>query len=87
MDNSTCSHLNSIKVTDTDIDVCQECLASGDEWVHLRMCTQCGHVGCCNSSKNKHATKHFEQTNHPIMQSAEKDENWKWCYIDEDYLV
>lgn len=62
---------------------CEECLKSGDSWVHLRLCLTCGHVGCCDSSKNKHATKHFASTNHPIIKSFEKDENWLWCYVDE----
>jgi len=62
---------------------CEECLASGDSWVHLRLCLECGHVGCCDSSKNKHATKHFHATNHPIVQSIEPGEDWRWCYIDE----
>jgi uncharacterized UBP type Zn finger protein len=55
----------------------------GDSWVHLRLCEICGHVGCCDSSKNKHATKHFRKTKHPIMRSVEPDEDWGWCYIDE----
>lgn len=63
-------------------DGCEECLKSGDEWVHLRMCLVCGHVGCCDSSKNTHATKHFQGTSHPVMQSAESGEDWRWCYID-----
>ena len=55
----------------------------GDTWVHLRLCLSCGHVGCCDSSKNKHATKHFGQTNHPLMQSLQPGESWIWCFIDE----
>ena len=55
----------------------------GDSWVHLRLCEECGHVGCCDSSVNKHATKHFEQTNHPIIKSFESGENWGWCYVDK----
>ena len=62
---------------------CEECLKMGDSWVHLRMCRICGHVGCCDSSKNKHATKHFHATKHPIMQSIEPGEDWLWCYVDE----
>jgi uncharacterized UBP type Zn finger protein len=61
---------------------CEECLKTGDEWVHLRLCLSCGHVGCCDSSKNKHATKHFHATKHPIMRSLEAGEDWGWCYID-----
>jgi len=55
----------------------------GDSWVHLRLCEICGHVGCCDSSKNRHATKHFTKSNHPIMRSIEPGENWGWCYIDD----
>ena len=62
---------------------CEECLAKGDTWVHLRLCLQCGHVGCCDSSKNKHATKHFHATKHPVIRSFEPGERWLWCYVDE----
>jgi uncharacterized UBP type Zn finger protein len=61
-----CEHMvRDLKMTSTDVDVCEECIELGDTWVHLRMCTDCGHVGCCDSSKNKHATKHFHKTKHP----------------------
>src|SRR5258708_1991086 len=62
---------------------CEECLKMGDTWVHLRLCMECGHVGCCDSSKNKHATKHFHRTKHPIMRSLEPGENWGWCFVDD----
>ena len=62
---------------------CEECLASGDSWVHLRRCLRCGHIGCCDSSKNKHATKHYHRTKHPVIQSFQPGETWKWCYVDE----
>ena len=62
---------------------CEECLRSGDSWVHLRLCLACGHVGCCDSSKNKHATKHYHRTKHPVIRSFERGENWVWCYVDE----
>jgi uncharacterized UBP type Zn finger protein len=58
-------------------------LTLGDRWVHLRLCLTCGHVGCCDSSKNKHATKHFHTTGHPVMKSVEPGEDWAWCYVDE----
>ncbi len=64
----------------------KECLEMGDTWVHLRECLSCGHIGCCDSSKNKHATKHFNQTRHPVMQSFEPGEDWRWCYVDEVFL-
>lgn len=62
---------------------CEECLATGARWVHLRACAQCGHVGCCDSSPNKHATKHYHATRHPVMLSFEPGERWGWCYVDE----
>jgi uncharacterized UBP type Zn finger protein len=80
---SECTHENLIKVTHTKIHVCEECVKMHDTWVHLRMCLICGHVACCDSSKNKHATKHFHTTNHPLIRSIEPGERWVWCYIDE----
>ena len=65
---------------------CQECLAAGSAWVHLRLCMLCGHVGCCDSSPNRHATKHFEATGHPVVRSLEPGEDWGWCYEDEVVL-
>jgi uncharacterized UBP type Zn finger protein len=65
---------------------CEECLASGDRWLHLRLCMTCGHVGCCDSSKNRHATKHFHATEHPIIRSFERGEDWRWCYVDQEML-
>ena len=62
---------------------CEECLKTGDMWVHLRECLTCGHVGCCDSSKNAHATKHFQATKHAVMRSVEPGEDWGWCYVDE----
>jgi uncharacterized UBP type Zn finger protein len=65
---------------------CEECLKAGTTWVHLRMCLECGHVGCCDSSPGQHARAHFHGTQHPIIESAERGENWRWCYIDAMYL-
>jgi uncharacterized UBP type Zn finger protein len=79
----TCEHLGEIKVTTTTTHVCPACVEKGDRWVHLRMCLACGHVGCCDSSKNKHATKHFHTSHHPLMRSIEPREAWVWCYVDE----
>jgi hypothetical protein len=78
-----CSHINQIHDVQPNTHGCEECLKMGDRWVHLRLCKTCGHVGCCDSSKNKHATKHFHHTQHPIIQSIEPGESWMWCYIDE----
>src|SRR5215470_13934689 len=69
-----CTHLNQIKLTNTDEKVCPECVKLGDTWVHLRLCLICGHVGCCDSSKNKHATKHFLRSKHPLVRSIEPGE-------------
>jgi len=64
---------------------CEECLKMGDEWVHLRLCLECGHVGCCDSSKNKHATKHYALTHHPVVRSFQPGEDWRWCYVHEEF--
>lgn len=65
---------------------CEDCLKTGDHWVHLRICKECGHVGCCDSSPNRHATEHFHAAHHPIMRSFEPGETWGWCYVDEMML-
>ncbi len=80
----TCKHTDQIHLpAHPRTNGCEECLKSGDRWVHLRTCLECGHVGCCDSSKNTHATKHFRSTHHPLVQSAEPGEDWIWCYVDE----
>jgi uncharacterized UBP type Zn finger protein len=79
----SCAHLNQIRQVTPNAKGCEECLAMDDRWVHLRLCLSCGHVGCCDSSKNKHATKHFHATSHPIVQSLEPGESWRWCYPDQ----
>ena len=88
MEKTTCTHLDQI--TDTiqpqTPGVCEECSKTGDVWVHLRMCLTCGKVGCCDSSKNTHARKHFAETGHALIQSAEPGEDWRWCYIDTMYV-
>jgi uncharacterized UBP type Zn finger protein len=65
---------------------CEECLASGMRWVHLRLCLSCGHVGCCDSSPGRHATRHYRTAHHPVVQSFEPGETWGWCYVDETML-
>jgi uncharacterized UBP type Zn finger protein len=65
---------------------CQECLERGDSWVHLRLCMTCGHVGCCDDSPNRHATRHFRRTQHPVIKSFEPGEDWGWCYLDDEML-
>ena len=81
-----CSHLDTLREVTPSADGCEECLKTGGNWVHLRLCRACGHVGCCDQSPNRHATKHFQAANHPIVQSFEKGEDWIWCYVDEVYL-
>ena len=83
----TCTHLDQSRTSSTPrTDGCEECLRTGDNWVHLRLCPTCGKVGCCDDSKNKHATAHFHSTRHPIIESLEPGENWRWCYLDEILL-
>ena len=65
---------------------CEECLKTGSSWVHLRLCLSCGHVGCCDSSPHRHATKHFQHTDHPVIASFEPGERWAWCYVDKMQL-
>lgn len=77
-----CTHLDQVRVTATDKYFCEDCIETGDSWVHLRMCLTCGHVGCCDSSPNRHATKHFRRSRHPLIRSAEPGEAWVWCYVD-----
>src|SRR5438270_11418489 len=80
-----CKHMDQVKFTTTNKHVCQDCVLIGDTWVHLRLCVSCGHVGCCDSSKNKHATRHFQTVGHPIVRSIEPGERWLWCYVDQVY--
>ena len=82
MTDMPCTHLDEIHVVSPSAQGCEECLQMGDGWVHLRICLICGHVGCCDNSKNKHATKHFHATGHPLIQSFEPEEDWIWCYVD-----
>jgi len=78
-----CSHLDGIRDVTPSADGCEDCLRTGGEWVHLRICLTCGHLGCCDDSKNTHATKHYDATRHPIVRSFEPGEEWIWCYADE----
>ena len=78
-----CSHLDQIKNVPPSGPGCVECMATHGNWVHLRRCVTCGHIGCCDSSPNKHASAHTKKTGHPIIQSYEPEEDWFWCYVDE----
>jgi uncharacterized UBP type Zn finger protein len=81
-----CAHLDQIRQVSPNSSGCEECLKLGWKWVELRMCLVCGHVGCCDSSRGRHATGHFQSTGHPVMESNESGENWRWCYVDQTYL-
>ena len=85
----SCSHLETIEITELpdEVEGCEDCLRTGGRWVHLRMCQACGHIGCCDSSPNRHASAHFEESGHPIVRSAEPNEEWSWCYVDEEAFV
>lgn len=80
-----CTHLDSVSFEELPpaIAGCEDCLQSGGRWLHLRMCTQCGGIRCCDDSPNRHATAHFRSSGHPIIRSAEPGEDWLWCYEDE----
>ena len=80
-----CIHVEQIHDVNPSGNGCVECLKTGERWVHLRLCETCGHVGCCDNSKNKHATKHYHTTGHPIIKSFEPDEDWGYCYVDDLY--
>jgi uncharacterized UBP type Zn finger protein len=82
-----CRHIDQIQpVVPRTPDGCEECLKTGSRWVHLRLCMSCGHVGCCDSSPNRHASRHALETAHPIVRSAEPGEDWMWCYADRVLL-
>lgn len=80
---NACPHIREAKDLPDKRPVCEDCIKTGDSWVHLRICLSCGHVGCCDSSKNRHATKHYHATKHPVMRSMQPGEEWGWCYMDE----
>jgi uncharacterized UBP type Zn finger protein len=81
-----CVHLTQIREVEPSANGCEDCLKINDEWLHLRLCKSCGHVGCCDSSKNKHATKHFHLTSHPVIKSFEPNEEWGYCYVDDAFF-
>lgn len=80
---TTCNHLDTIAEVTPSSDGCEDCLVTGDRWLHLRMCMACGHIGCCDSSPNRHATAHWRANpHHPVVRSYEPGEEWWWCYED-----
>jgi hypothetical protein len=78
-----CAHLDQIREVTASADGCEDCLRTGDSWVHLRLCMSCGHVGCCDSSKNRHAAAHYRNSTHPIVKTFEPGERWGWCFVEE----
>lgn len=78
-----CEHLRSIPLDPMPDGGCEDCIAIGDTWVHLRYCVMCGKTGCCNDSKNQHATRHWESTHHGVIRSKEPGEHWAYCYPDD----
>src|SRR3954451_3186860 len=84
-----CTHLDHVRVTTLpdSVEGCEECLAAGDAWLHLRICLECGKVGCCDSSPNRHAKEHAQTSGHPVIRSLEPAEEWSWCFRDEVGLL
>ncbi|HLA94404.1 MAG TPA: UBP-type zinc finger domain-containing protein [Pyrinomonadaceae bacterium] len=80
-----CEHVKDIVAVTPSADGCEECLKTGSWWVHLRLCEICGHVGCCDNSPNKHATKHYHASKHAIVKSFEPGEDWGYCYVDDQF--
>lgn len=79
-----CKHFDDIKDVSPMAKGCVDCLKTHDKWFHLRLCLNCGYVGCCDNSKNKHASKHYGKTKHPVIKSFEKGESWMYCFIDKE---
>jgi Zn-finger in ubiquitin-hydrolases and other protein len=85
---ATCTHLSQVVVARPErVEGCEDCLAIGGSWVHLRVCRSCGRVGCCDSSPNRHASAHARASAHPIVTSAEPGEEWSYCYVDDVAFV
>ena len=86
----SCAHIDEVSARPTGVvpsgPGCKECLASGGVWVHLRLCLRCGHVGCCDDSPSRHATKHHRTTHHPVIRSYEPGEDWAYCFVDETFV-
>ncbi len=84
-----CTHLDQVEITQLpeSVDGCEDCLATGGEWMHLRICLSCGRVGCCDSSPSQHASKHAAATEHPLIRSLQPGEDWSWCFQDEQGML
>ncbi|REF00100.1 ubiquitin carboxyl-terminal hydrolase 14 [Thermomonospora umbrina] len=86
---STCEHVAHLPAPEPapgTPEGCKECLEQGTRWVHLRLCLDCGHVGCCDSSPMRHASHHFEGSGHPVIRSFQPGEHWRWCFVDEQIV-
>jgi hypothetical protein len=86
---AACTHLDHVHVTELpeSVEGCEDCLATGGRWLHLRICLECGKVGCCDDSPNRHASAHAHSSNHPIIRSLQPGEDWSWCFVDEVGLL
>ena len=86
---AVCTHLDTVTVTELPeaVDGCEDCLRDGGVWLHLRICLQCGHVGCCDDSPGKHASAHFRDSGHPLIRSLEPAEEWSWCFVDDAAMI
>jgi uncharacterized UBP type Zn finger protein len=80
---TACRHLDQVLDVVPSSEGCEDCLRIGGQWVHLRTCMSCGHVGCCDNSPNRHARAHFASSQHPIIESYEPNEDWSYCYVDD----
>ena len=78
-----CEHFEADVRVDAPLDICPACVEIGSDWEHLRQCLTCGRTGCCDLSPNRHATAHFRETGHPMIRSAQPDEDWRWCFVDD----
>jgi hypothetical protein len=85
----TCTHLDHVQITELPpaVEGCEDCLAGGTQWLHLRICLECGHVGCCDDSPQRHASAHARESEHPVMHSLEPGEDWAWCFVDQVAMV
>jgi uncharacterized UBP type Zn finger protein len=86
---TSCTHLDQVRITQLPeaVEGCEDCLAAGDSWLHLRICLECGKVGCCDDSPNRHARAHAQSSGHPLIRSLEPGETWSWCFEDDTALV
>jgi uncharacterized UBP type Zn finger protein len=86
---TSCTHLDQVQITElpASVEGCEECLATGGKWLHLRICLECGKVGCCDSSPNRHASEHAKSSGHPLIRSLQPGEEWSWCFVDDVGLL